>query len=548
MRITIKASINWRTKMNLFDRMTFKTMLALSLTPGLLISRLAHAQSEAANSYTAWNNAFLEQNNGSPYHTNEETSVGDTVARLYVAALDIAVDEDVYQQTHSQSQRNLVASLINTFLSDNVSTSSGTQGENGTDWSTDGWNDDIGWMTNAVLRGYQYTGNAQYLTVAKNNWNMAYNRGWDSSLGGGIWENSTYMDKQALSNDPFVWEGVQLFQLTGDVSYLNKAEAIYAWVRTNLVNTTSSANSMGAPGQVNQGITSNGNLEVADNVYNAGSFITAAMALYRLTGNQEYLGDAQRTVTHIVNEQPILTNNSEACGCQWAYWFTSGLSQYATLSNTWSTYLPYLQNNANAAWSERNSLNLTWNQWTTSTPNSVSPGSGNLNGTPDEVEMESAVAIWQHLPPPAIDLSGTFEIQNVSSGLALNVNADSATSGAAIIQWPFVSGQSNSLWTFVPTSGGYYQIKSVESGEVLNVFAASAVNGASIIQWPAQSMIPGNDQWMPVQNPDGTYSFYNLNSLEALDVPGASTASGVQLDQWFGNSTDAQKFKLIPQG
>jgi hypothetical protein len=493
--------------------------------------------STAALAYAAWNAAFLEQNSGKPYYAKEETSVGDAIARMYTGALDIAVAEDVYQQTHSQSQRDLIASLINTYLLDNVATSSGTQGENGTDWSYDGWNDDIGWMTNAVLRGYQYTGVAQYLTVAENNWNMGYNRGWDSTLGGGIWENNMpSAGKEALSNNPFVWEGVTLYQITGDTTYLNKAEAIYSWIRTNLVNTTDSNNNLGHPGQVNQGIKQDGTLSAGDNVYNEGAFVAAATALYRVTGTQQYYDDAVRTITHVIAEQPILKNNQEHCGCQWAYWFTYGLSQFATVANQWPQYLSYFQNNADAAWSKRNALNLTWNDWTAPTISAVSASD------PDEVEMESAVAIWQHFPPPSVNFSGAYEIQNVASGLAMTT-----TSGGAIVQSPFTTGATSALWTFVPTSGGYYRIKNVNSGLVVNVSGASVASGAPVVQWAAQGMTPGNDQWLPVSNPDGTYSFYNLNSLQALDDPGASTASGTQLDQWFGNSSSAQAFRLIPQ-
>jgi hypothetical protein len=498
--------------------------------------------STAALASAAWNSAFLEQNSGHPYYANEETSVGDTVARMYTGALDIAVAEDVYQQTHGQGQRDLIASLIDTYLLDNVATSSGTQGENGTDWSYDGWNDDIGWMTNAVLRGYQYTGVARYLSVAENNWNMGYDRGWDGTLGGGIWENNMpSAGKQALSNNPFVWEGVTLYQLTGDATYLTKAEAIYSWVRTNLVNTTNGDNNLGKPGQVNQGINQDGTLSASDNVYNEGAFVAAAAALYRVTGTQGYYDDAVRTITHVINGQPILKNNQEHCGCQWAYWFTYGLGQFATEANLWPQYLSYLQKNADAAWSERNARNLTWNDWTAPTNNSVSPSD------PDEVEMESAVAIWQHLPPPGVVLSGTYEIQNVASGLAMTVAANSTTNGAAIVQSPFTVGATSALWTFVPTSGGYYQIKNASSGLVVNVSGGSVANGAPIVEWLAQGMIPGNDQWLPVQNSNGTYSFYNLDSLQALDVPGASTASGTQLDQWFGNGSDAQAFRLVPE-
>ena len=524
-------------------------LLAASLL-GLGFTANARAQNAAAAN-TAWNSAFLVQNSGNTYYANEEKSAGITIAHLYTGALDIAVAEDVYQQTHSQSQRNLIISLLNTFLEDNVMTSAGTMPGNGVNWNYDGYDDDLGWMTNAVLRGYQYTGVAQYLTVAENNWNIDYNRGWMASLGGGVEENVSQgyanPQREALSNDNLVFTGVTLYQITGDSTYLTKAENIYAWVRANLFNATNSQNSLGMPGQVNEGIfDSSGAVNPSDNVYNEGSFLTAATALYRITGKQEYYNDAQLVINHVTSEQPILHDNHEACGCQWAYWFTNGLSQFSTVANLWSQYLPYLQNNATIAWSKRNSNNLTWNDWTTQTSDSVTAGSNGGAGTPDEVEMESAVAIWQHLPPPSANLSGSYEIQNVASGLAVQVQTSSTASVKPIVQDTF-SSASNQLWTFVPTSGGYYHIQNVNTGQVMNASGLTAKSGEPIVQYPAAGIIPGNDQWMPVQNPDATYSFFNLNSLQALDDPGESTQPGLQLDQYFGNSTSAQSFRLIAQ-
>ena len=43
------------------------------------------------------------------------------------------------------------------------------------------------------------------------------------------------------------------------------------------------------------------------------------------------------------------------------------------------------------------------------------------------------------------------------------------------------------------------------------------------------------------------YSFHNFNSLQALDVPRGGRQSNTQADQWFGNSTNAEKLKLISQ-
>lgn len=392
----------------------------LSAFASLATVATVHAQNEAATAYNAWNSAFLVQSGGNTYYAEEETSVGKNEAKLYTGALDVAVAEDVYQQTHSQTQLALINQLMTTFFSDFG---------NGTDWSYDGYNDDLGWMVNATLRAYQYTGNPLYLTVSQQNWNTAYNRGWNKSLGGGIEEQqkASTPERTALANDNVAWEGATLYQLTGEKAYLRKAENIYAWVRTNLFNSTAVPNSKGEPGQVNEGIKdADGSLVASDNTYNAGSFLTAAAILYRVTGEAQYAQDAQLVINHVITQQPLLHGPSECCGNQWAYWFTFGLSLYATETNTWPQYLPYLQDNANAAWSERNSKNLTWNDWTRLTPETAGPccnlGPNQPDIGPDAVETGSAVAIWQHLPPPQLNLAGTYEIANAGNGLALNVD------------------------------------------------------------------------------------------------------------------------------
>lgn len=504
------------------------TIAAFAVVP------LASAQSEADAAYSAYNSAFLVTANGQTYYASTLASLGTTPDGEWVQGIDIDVAEDAYQYDHSQAKRNLVISLLNSLAYYNG------PGSLFGNWQTDGWDDNLAWMANAFLRGYELTGNSSYLTQAEAGWNNGYNQGWDTTVaGGGIWENTDKQSKCALSNDPFVFEGVQLYMATGDSTYLTKAETIYAWVRSNLFNASNSANNLGAPGQVNGCVGSNGVLQgQSDNIYDNGAFVKAAADLYRVTGNQMYYNDAVLAINHIIGEGPVLPYaNSGESGHQWAYWFTRGLSDFATEANLWPQYQSFLEGNANAAWGERNGSSLTWNDWHNPTNDS----------NPDANEMSSAAAIWQHLLPPGVSLSGSYEIQNVASGLALNVSGASTENGAAIIQYPFSSGATNALWAFVPTSGGYYQIKNVNSGEVANVTGASGINGASIVQWPGNGMLPGNDQWLPVQNPNGTYSFFNLNSLQALDVPNGSTASGTQLDQWFGNSTAAQEFNLISQ-
>ena len=106
-----------------------------------------------------------------------------------------------------------------------------------------------------------------------------------------------------------------------------------------------------------------------------GTFAKAANDLYRVTGNANYYYDALVTVNHITSEGPVCHNRSEGCGCQWAYWFTLALSEFATDAGFWPAYGPWLQANADAAWNERSSLNLTWNDWTNPTSD-TSPAAG----------------------------------------------------------------------------------------------------------------------------------------------------------------------------
>ena len=515
---------------------------------------------------TAYNSAFLTQTGGQTFYTwGYKQNTVKHVEGSWGQAFSIYPAQDRFEYSHNIADLNIVQATLNSWLTSPSWTGSDAYWDTSSPPGADGWDDNIGWTIEAMMRGYQLTGNQAFLTQAANGWNFVMNGragdpsggGWNSKYGGISETNGTTGNACALSNSNFSYTGVWLYEATGQATYLNGAEAIYAWERQHLVNTTGStihaSTGTWQPWQV-IGCTTDAQGDLndtgSDNVYDAGGVLFAAVELYRVTGNQQYLNDATGIIGHIVGEYNPTANppnppgyNSEDCDCTDNYHFTKGLSDYLTLtSGYWnSANATWLINTAVDAWNERDSFGLTWNQWSKPT----------TDPTPQSMETVSATAVWQQLPPPAMNLAGTYEIQNVGSNLVVNVDENSADAGAAVIQYPYFNGQTNSLWTFVPTSGGYYQIKNVNSGLVLNVKGGPAggagFKGEPIIQWQPQGMIPGNDQWMPVHNADGTYSFYNLESKQALDVPGGSTASLTQLDQWFANGTAAQKFNLIRQ-
>ncbi len=477
--------------------------------------------------FNAWNDAFLVQHNGHVYYADTVTSKGTAVARGFAAALDISVAEDAYQRSHSPQHRQLVNNLVTSFIKDN-----------GKDWTPNSRNDDIAWMTSATIRGYQATGNADWLKIASDNWNKSYDRGWNAVGGGGIWDDNNRADrgKCALSNNPMVTAAVQLYQITGDGAYLAKAKMIYNWVRKTLVNTTT--------GQVNGcvsfpgGAGKPGTVHPSDNVDDAGSWIEAANLLHRVTGDSIYYNDALLAANHIKKTVPIIHQN-QGRGTSYQYRYFRGLSEFCTDNNVCDQFAGYMRANAKAAWSIRNSSNLMWNDWTkpTKAPN------------PDALEMAGAVGLWQQLPVSGPSpFTGQFQLQNAASNQYLTVRSGSLANAAAVVQSPDADDPS-SLWTFVQRSNGHYELKNAHSGQLLNVQAASAKLGSPVLQWPDQGGTRvANDQWLPVRNADATYSFYNRNSQLALDDPGAGTTAGRQYIQWAPNDGPQQKFRLIRHG
>jgi predicted alpha-1,6-mannanase (GH76 family) len=479
--------------------------------------------------FDAWNDAFLVREKGQTYYSRTLTSLGTESEGSWVFALDLEVAEDAYERTRSPEHRQLVIDLLHTFLT-----------QNNHDWADDTWNDDLAWMTIAVVRGYMLTGEKTCLEKAIHGWNVALDRGWDTKYGGGgVWENMDNFvhgdgkaDKLALSNTSLVMPGVMLYQITGDTSYLKKSEAMYDWIRRNVFDQTT--------GQVNEGVKwiigkpDSGWLENSNNVYNSGSFVQAADALYRVTGDERYYNDAILAIQHLM-KNPVLADGGRY-QTQWQYRFIKALAQFATNSRLWPQYYPWLLQNAQAAWDKRDSRNLTWNDWLHATDDPK------INAN----ETSSAAAIWQVLPRlKRPELSGVFVIQNAGGKLALGV-VSPRTDAPVMLQAP---GASNfTLWTFQPSSGGYFQIRNARSGMVMTVDGASVAPGAKVVQRQTQGLNPGNDQWWVVRNADATFSFYNHNSNQALNIPDSEgSEEGTHLNQWFANDGASQRFTLVPR-
>lgn len=176
-----------------------------------------------------------------------------------------------------RSGRQQYAGLIETFY----------LGQNERGWIV-GYYDDECWMTMALLRAYDLTGNVKYLNQAKTLY-ADIKTGWDTgccgSVRGGLWWDKAHTQKATASNAGAALAGARLYRRTSDASYLAFAQQVYSYWYSNMVNA--------ATFQVCDHITTDGAKVWWKFTYNEGLMIGAATELNEATGDPKYLVNAQ---------------------------------------------------------------------------------------------------------------------------------------------------------------------------------------------------------------------------------------------------------------
>ena len=305
--------------------------------------------------FKGFNDAFLVDDSFYKSGLND-----DKPSNTWNGSLMIMVAEDAYERTGSAEDKALVEELCSSWLK-----------RTPTPWEWDGWNDDIGWFSLALMRGYQMTGNPDFLKQAKYGFDMAYARGWDTQYnGGGIWEQQPdktpkgeKISKEALSNDSLGLVACLIYQSTKEQTYLDKANQIYDWVWHNLYDFNT--------GQVYTGIDRDGVVDKGAAVYNHGSFIDYANTLSKLNKSRTHYNDAKRTIDYVKNnltKNGILSNNQGYLDT-WADSMARGLGHFVRDNNEWDEYYPWMKQNADAIMKNRRTdLDITWNAWDEPTP------------------------------------------------------------------------------------------------------------------------------------------------------------------------------------
>ncbi|MCW1734355.1 glycoside hydrolase family 76 protein [Anaerorudis cellulosivorans] len=159
--------------------------------------------------------------------------------------------------------------------------------------------DDMEWNALAMLRAYQTTGDEKFKTAALEVWEDI-KTGWNENAGGGIaWKKDQPYSKNACSNGPASILASRLYQLFGNESDKEWALKIYEWEKETLFNP--------ANGAVYDHIDSRTGYIQKKWIftYNQGTFLGAALELYKITGEKDYLNDAMKaadyTLTNLID-------------------------------------------------------------------------------------------------------------------------------------------------------------------------------------------------------------------------------------------------------
>lgn len=152
---------------------------------------------------------------------------------------------------------------------------------------SDRFYDDNDWLAIDFCDYYALNKEPKYLEKAEALHAYIYS-GWSEELGGGIfWCEQQRVSKNTCSNAPATVLCMKLYELTKKPEYLEWAKKTYAWTKENLCDTTDYV--------YWDNIALNGKIATQKYTYNSGQMIQAGVLLYKETGDESYLADAQRT-------------------------------------------------------------------------------------------------------------------------------------------------------------------------------------------------------------------------------------------------------------
>lgn len=315
----------------------------LALAWGIL-SAGAFTASDADTLFQAHTDAFYRVHDGRGWF-KESTRGGKASFWMRVEQMEMVLD--AYERTHEARLLEMFTELFHGFVTDH-----------GTNWSHNEFNDDIMWMVIACSRGYLLTGNTEFLDAAQSNFDTCFARAWSEDLGGGLWWKTDNRSKNACVNGPAAIAACLLAESNGDAAYRRKARQLFDWLKTTLFDASS--------GRVYDNIQRDSKLDRRCFSYNQGTFVGAANLL---GDTNSAMQAATYTMNHLCRDGLLPSYGERGDGGGFNGICVRWIARFMNEHGAQSTFEPWLQQNAEAAWSiRRKSDNLSWGRWHEPTP------------------------------------------------------------------------------------------------------------------------------------------------------------------------------------
>jgi predicted alpha-1,6-mannanase (GH76 family) len=176
--------------------------------------------------------------------------------------------------------------------------------------------DDEEWMALACLRLYDLTGSDKMKDYTIRLWEDIKTAWWDDEIGGLAWKKDDgRKNRNSCCNGPGAILAARLYQRFQDESDLEWAKKIYDYEKKYLVDPDSGLVYDGMVVLEDQSLNIN---KAWLFTYNAGTYIGAGAELYRITGDNSYLSDAEKTaigsMEQLINEAGVLKSEGNGDG------------------------------------------------------------------------------------------------------------------------------------------------------------------------------------------------------------------------------------------
>lgn len=244
--------------------------------------------------------------------------------------------------------------------------------------------DDEGWWALGLIRSYDVTGKTEYLDAAENIFKDMQN-GTDDHCGGGIWWSKDRTYKNAIANELYLAVGASLAnRVPAQKAYYTKiAQDQWTWFKNSgMIN---------AQNTINDGLTStcqnNGQNTWS---YNQGVILGGLVELNQAAADPSLIDEAHTIATAAIG---ALSKNGilhDACepncgndGPQFKGIFMRNL-MYLQQASGEAAYKAYIQQNADAIWSDDRNIN-------NDTLGVVWSGPASLGGAPSASKQSSAL-------------------------------------------------------------------------------------------------------------------------------------------------------------